>query len=160
VYTAERKRNLFVNTSTGGRILSAVMLPWFSVWPPKAFGVLSTTGRKTGKIRRKCVRVIRTGDTAYLVSIRPTGWLQNIRANPKVQLRLRSGRFESNGREVSEAAETEQAIAAYCGTVTRFDYAECRMWRKGRPTRSKIEELHRTWCNGGTILAVDLGRVA
>ena len=155
-YVAERKRNALVNTSTGGRVLSAVMLPWFIIWPPKAVGVLTTTGRKTGKPRRKCVRVIRVGDTAYLVSIRSGSWLHNIRANPKVRLRLRGDRFEGSARELSEANDKEQAIAAYCSTVSRFDYFECLPWRKGRPTRSKIEELHHTWCEVGTILGVDV----
>jgi deazaflavin-dependent oxidoreductase (nitroreductase family) len=155
-YVAERKRNALVNTSTGARVLSAVMLPWFIIWPPKAFGVLTTTGRKTGKPRRKCVRVIRVSDTAYLVSIRSASWLHNIRANPKVRLRLRGGRVEGAARELSEANDKEQAIAAYCSTVSCFDYFECLAWCKGRPTRSKIEELHQTWCDVGTILGVDL----
>jgi len=29
-------------------------------------------------------------------------------------------------------------------------------WRSGRPTRTKIEELHRTWFERGTPLIVDL----
>lgn len=156
MYVAERKRNILVNTALGGRLLSALMLPWFMAWPPRVFGVLTTTGRTTGKQRRKCIRVIRAGDAAYLVSIRPTGWLQNARANPRVRLRLRSGRFAGVARELVDAGEKEQAIAAYASTVTAFDYTECLMWRRGRPTRPKIEELHRTWCDVGTVLAVDL----
>lgn len=156
VYVAERKHNILVNSPLGGRLLSALMLPWFMARPPEAFGVLTTTGRKTGKTRRKCVRVIRTDDTAYLVSIRATGWLQNVRANPNVRLRLRSGGFEGVAREPTDAGEKERAIAAYCGAITLFDYTECLAWRRGRPTRSKIEELHRTWCDVGTVLTVDL----
>jgi deazaflavin-dependent oxidoreductase (nitroreductase family) len=159
-YLAERKRNVLVNTAAGGRVLSAVMLPWFMVWPPKAFGVLTTTGRKTGKQRRKCVRVIRAGGVAYLVSIRRGGWLQNIGANPRVQLRLRGARSAGAARVLSERDEKEQAVVAYCRTVSRFDYFECLAWRKGLPTRSKIEELHQTWCEVGTILEVDLDAAA
>lgn len=155
-YVAERKRNVLVNTPVGGRVLSALMLPWFMAWPPKAFGVLTTTGRKTGKRRRKCVRVIRKGATVYLVSIRPTGWLQNLLANPRVLLRTRGGRGESVARVVGDGVERQQAIVAYAGTVTAFDYTENLVWRRGRPTRAKIEELHRTWCDVGTVVAVDL----
>ena len=62
LYVAERKRNPFLHSSTGGRVLSALMLPHFMLLPPKGFGVLTTTGRRTGKTRRKCVRAIRRGD--------------------------------------------------------------------------------------------------
>ena len=67
----ERKRNPFTKSAGGGRALSAMMLPFFTVWPPRGFGVLTTTGRRTGKTRRKCVRVVRLGDRAYLVMLGP-----------------------------------------------------------------------------------------
>ena len=155
-YTAERKRNPFVNSRTGGRVLSALQAPWFSLLPPDGFGVLTMTGRKTGKTRRKCVRAIRRGNRAYLVSIRPTHWLRNVRANPDVRLRVRSGRFAGVVREPRSAEELEEAREAYCETVNRFDYAECRMWRPGRPTRARIQELHRDWFTQGTPLIVEL----
>jgi deazaflavin-dependent oxidoreductase (nitroreductase family) len=157
-YVAERTRNVLVNTAAGGRLLSALMLPWFTVWPPKVFGVLTTTGRKTRKRRRKCVRAVGVNDTAYLVSIRPTAWLQNIRSDPSVRLRLRGGTFDGVARELPDGDEKQAAIAAYCGAVTPFDYTECLVWRRGRPTRSKIQELHRTWCDVGTVLEVALHR--
>jgi deazaflavin-dependent oxidoreductase (nitroreductase family) len=154
-YVAERKRNPFINSHAGGRILSALQAPWFSLLPPRGFGVLTMTGRKTGKTRRKCVRAIRRGNRAYVVSIRASHWLKNVRANPNVQLRIRGGRFAGVVRELHDS-EREEARRAYCETVNRFDYAECRMWRKGRPTRAKIEELHRGWFAQGTPLVIDL----
>jgi hypothetical protein len=42
----------------GGKALSTLQLPFFLLHPPAGFGVLTTTGRRTGKPRRKCVRVI------------------------------------------------------------------------------------------------------
>jgi hypothetical protein len=44
-----------------------------------------------------------------------------------------------------------------CETVNPFDYAEFAMHRGGRPTCSKIEELHRRWFDKGTPLVVELG---
>ena len=82
-YVAERKHNPFINSRTGGRILSAVQAPWFRLLPPRGFGVLTMTGRKTGKTRRKCVRAIRRGNRAYIVSIRPTHWLKNVQAESR-----------------------------------------------------------------------------
>jgi deazaflavin-dependent oxidoreductase (nitroreductase family) len=153
---AERSRNPFLRSSSGGRVLSALMLPGFTVLPPAGFGVLTTTGRRTGKTRRKCIRVVRRGDRAYVVSIRASAWLKNVQANPEVRLRIRGGTFSGVVRELRETGERQQALDAYCGTVFPFDYAECAMWRRGRPTRVKIEELHRGWFDRGTPLVVDL----
>lgn len=158
VYVAERKQNPFLRSSSGGRILSALMLPHFTVLPPAGFGVLTTTGRRTGKTRRKCVRAIRRSDRAYIVSIRPSAWLKNVRANPEVRLRVRGGTFTGVVRDLDAPDEAQEAMAAYCETVNLFDYIECLMWKRGRPTRAKITALHRGWFDQGTPLAIDLGR--
>jgi deazaflavin-dependent oxidoreductase (nitroreductase family) len=146
-----------VQTPRGGRILSASMLPWFTILPPRGCGVLTTTGRKTGKARPRCVRAIRRGDKAYLVAIGGefNSWLKNVRANPSVRLRIRGGTFFGRARELDDV-EREAAKTAYCGTVNPFDYLECRAHRLGRPTPAKIKELHRTWFEGGVPLVVEL----
>lgn len=157
-YRAERRANLLVHTPLGGRILSAAQLPQFKLRPPEGFGVLTTTGRRTGKRRSRCVRAIRRGDRAYLVAIggEHSGWLRNVRANPEVRLRIRGGTFTGVGRELRDETERQEAMAAYCETVNSFDYSECRVHRKGRPTREKIIELHRTWFEGGVPLVIEL----
>ena len=157
-YVAERRRNPLVQTPTGGRILSAVMLPWFRVMPPKGCGVLTTTGRKTGKPRPRCVRAIRRGDKAYLVAIggEQSRWLKNIRANPNVRLRIPGGEYRGMARELRDTAERAEAKVAYCEAINAFDYLENRAHRKGRPTREKIVELHRAWFEGGVPLVVEL----
>ena len=156
-YQAER-RNPFVRSLSGARLLSRLQLPFFTAVPPAGFGVLMTTGRRTGKQRRTCVRAIRDGSRAYLVSIGGTraSWMRNVRADANVGLRLRGGRFSGVAREPRDPAERERARAAYCGTVNRFDYAECRLHRRGLPTRAKIEELHRAWFEGGVPIVVEL----
>jgi deazaflavin-dependent oxidoreductase (nitroreductase family) len=158
VNVEQRNHNPFINSAAGGRALSAMQLPLFILRPPAGYGVLTTTGRKTGKTRRRCVRVIRRGDKAYIVAIKGahTGWLKNVRANPEVRLRVRGGAFAGITREVQEAAERQEAMDAYCETVNPFEYLEYSMWRKGRATPSKIKELHRTWFNEGTPLVVEL----
>jgi deazaflavin-dependent oxidoreductase (nitroreductase family) len=160
LYVPERRHNPLVRSASGGRVLSALQLPWFSLLPPQGFGVLTTTGRKTGKPRRKCVRAIRRGDRAYIVSIggASAAWLKNIRANPEVSLRIRGGTFAGRARELSDPDEAEEARKAYCTTLNATDYAECAMHRRGRPTRSKIEELHRRWFSEGVPLVVELDR--
>jgi hypothetical protein len=58
-YEAERRFNPFVRSLSEGRVLSALQLPFFMLLPPGGFGDLTTTGRRTGKTRRKCIRAIR-----------------------------------------------------------------------------------------------------
>jgi len=161
-HVLERKRNPFMRSRTGGRILSALMLPYFTALPPRGFGVLTTTGRRTGKTRRKCVHAIRRGDEAYIVMIRPkltagpAAWLLNIRADPRVRLRLRGGTYNGVVRELAEGPERERAGRAYCEAVSPFDYVECSFHRAGLPTRSKVIELHRSWFETGIPLVVEL----
>jgi deazaflavin-dependent oxidoreductase (nitroreductase family) len=163
---SERPRNFFVRSARGGRILSALMLPDFLVVPPRGFGVLTTTGRKTGKLRRKCVRAVRRGDRAYLVMLGPplTGrpdamaaWLLNIRANPNVSLRIRGGTFNGVASEL-DPQERDEARAVYCDASHPFDYAMCAFHRSGRPTRTKIQQMTAHWFDTGTPIVVDLGR--
>jgi deazaflavin-dependent oxidoreductase (nitroreductase family) len=157
-YVAERRHNPFVRSLQGGRVLSALELPFFMLLPPSGFGVITTTGRRTGKPRRKCIRTIRRGDKVYVVSIggAEAAWLKNIRANPNTRLRIRGGTFSGIVRELSDATERQDAMSAYCETVNRADYAECAVHRRGRPTRSKIKELHRAWFEGGIPLVVEI----
>src|SRR5438445_9117554 len=65
------KHTRLLRSARDGKWLSAMMLPLFLLRPPSGFGVIETTGRKTGKVRRKCVRAIRRGEVAYLVQLRP-----------------------------------------------------------------------------------------
>jgi deazaflavin-dependent oxidoreductase (nitroreductase family) len=161
------KHKRLIRSARGGRILSALMLPMFLVRPPAGFGIITTTGRKTGKLRRKCIRVIRKGNKAYLVQLRPpelamtrpsavSAWVWNIRANPNVELRIRGGTFAGVARELKEPAELAEARHTLCETVKLFDYGECNVHLRGLPTRAKIQELHRYWFDTGVPLVVDL----
>jgi deazaflavin-dependent oxidoreductase (nitroreductase family) len=154
---AERNHNPFINSPAGGRALSALQLPIFLMRPPRGYAVLMTTGRKTGKVRRRCVRAIRQGDLVYVVAIKgTTQWAMNALANPAVRLRLPRGSVSGLAREVSGAAESQVAKEAYCESVHGFDYLTWINWRKGRPTRGRIEELLRGWFDEGTPLVVEL----
>ncbi|MEK6278650.1 MAG: nitroreductase family deazaflavin-dependent oxidoreductase [Actinomycetota bacterium] len=135
-----------------------MQLPFFALRPPTGYGFITTTGRRTGRARRRCIRAIRRGDKAYLVAIKGarTGWLKNIRANPDGRLQAPAGTYVGVAQELRGTAEEQEAMEAYCETVNRFEYLEYTMWRKGRPTPSKIKELYRTWFNDGMPLVVEL----
>lgn len=161
------KHRRLIRSARGGRLLSALMLPWILAWPGSGYGVITTTGRKTGKARRRCIRAIRRGNKAYIVSLRPpelamirpsaiAAWVWNIRSNPNVTLRIRGGTFAGLARELTDEAELAEARAAFCGKVAVADYGECVLHLRGRPTRTKIEELHRYWFDTGTPLVVEL----
>lgn len=160
-----RRCNPFTRSAAGGRILSALTLPRFTIHPPIGYGVLTTTGRNTGKTRRKCVHAVRHGDRAYIVMIRPSlatiadgwvaAWMWNIRADPNVRLRIRGGTFAARARELTDAEELQAARAIYCGTVNPFDYFEYAFHRLERPTRAKIEALHHGWFDTGIPLVVE-----
>jgi deazaflavin-dependent oxidoreductase (nitroreductase family) len=161
------KHGRLIRSARDGRILSAMMLPFFLVRPPKGYGVLTTTGRKSGKPRHKCVRVSRRGDRAYLTMLRPpalavrrpsavAAWVLNIRADPHVRLRVCGGTFTGVAQELSDPAERARAREALCETVNLFDYGECDVHLRGLPTRAKIKELHGYWFDTGIPLAIDL----
>ena len=154
---AERKHNPFINSPAGGRALSALQLPFFLMRPPRGYGILTTTGRRTGRARRRCIRAIRRDDVVYVVAIKgKTQWAMNALANPAVQLRLPGGNFSGRARVVSGETESRRAKQAYCESVHRFDYLTWINWRRGRPTRAKITELLRGWCDEGTHLVIEL----
>jgi deazaflavin-dependent oxidoreductase (nitroreductase family) len=163
---APRHKRL-IRSAWHGRLLSAVMLPFLLVWPSSGYGVLTTTGRKSSKRRRKCIRTIRRQDTVYIVQLRPpelamsrpaaaSGWVWNIRSNPNVTLRIRGGTFAGVARELTDPAELAEARAAFCESVHLPDYGECGLHLRGLPTREKIKDLHRYWFDTGIPLAVDL----
>jgi len=161
------KHRRLLESPRDGRILSAFMLPLFAISTPPGHGVLTTTGRRTGRQRRKCIRAIRRGNMAYVVMLRPpalaierpmavSSWVWNIRANPNVRLRLGKRTFAGVAREVSTPVELEQAREAICEPVHLIDYGECHLHLRGLPSRAKIKELHRYWFDTGIPLVIEL----
>jgi deazaflavin-dependent oxidoreductase (nitroreductase family) len=161
------KHRRLLRSGKDGRILSALMLPLF--WPhaPAGFAVLTTTGRKSGKTRRKCIRAIRRGNRVYIVALRPpalaierpmavSAWVWNIHANPNVRIHLRFRTHAGTAREIDDPVELERAREAICETVNVSDYGECLLHLRGLPTRAKIEALHRYWFDTGILLVVEL----
>jgi len=163
----EPKHRRLLRSSRDGRVLSALMLPLIAIRPPAGYAILTTTGRKSGKMRRKCIRAIRRGDKAFIVQLRPpalaierpeavAGWVWNLRANPDVRLRLGLRTYAGVAREIEDPGELEQAREAICETVHLTDYDECALHMRGFPTREKIRALHRYWFDTGIPLVVEL----
>ena len=162
-----RKHRRLLRTGRDGRILSALMLPLLRLAPPNGYGVLTTTGRKTGKLRRKCMRMVQDGDRIYLVALRlphiavnnpgaVQAWVHNIRANPTVRVRIGGGDFTGIAHEITDSDERERARELICDTVFPNDYGECALHLRGSPSRVKVRELHRYWFDTGIPIAIDL----
>jgi deazaflavin-dependent oxidoreductase (nitroreductase family) len=156
-----------LRSARSGAILSALMLPAVQLSPPAGYGVIATTGRKTGKRRRKCVRVIRRADRAYLVQLVPpqialtrpgavSSWLLNIRANPHVRLRITGESLQGTAHEITDPAELDVARSVLCDSVYPTDYAEAGLHLRGVPTRAKIKGLHEYWFDTGHPLVIEL----
>ncbi len=161
------KHTVLIRTQRSGRILSAMMMPWFRLRPPRGYGVLTTTGRSTGKPRAKCVRVFRHDNRAYLVQLVPphlavdrpaaaSGWLLNLRADPRCRLRLPDGVFDGTARDITDPTERVIARTILCEPVTPTDYGECAVHRRGLPSRTKIQALHRYWFDTGNPIVIEL----
>lgn len=154
-------RSKLTTTRSGGRRLSALQAPWFTLLPPHGFGVLTTIGRNSKQPRRTCVRAIRDGDTVFLVSIagERAGWLRNLRVNPQVELRIRGGTFTGVARDLRED-ERERAEGLYCQFTGPFELLESVAHLRGWPDRRKISRMHRHWFRSGTPIAIDLATAA
>lgn len=153
----DHNRSFLTTTASGGQLLSNLQMPWFLAIPPRGFGVLTTVGRSSGRRRRTCVRAVRDGDTAYIVAIggERTGWLQNLRANPEVKLRLKGGTFRGRARELA-SPESDRARELYSSYTGPFEYLESLAHMPGRPRRERLAKMHRHWFDTGAPIAVEL----
>lgn len=161
------KHGRLVRGPRDGKLLSAGMLPFFRLRTPRGYGILTTTGRKTGHPRPKCVRIFRDGDRAYLVQLMPphvtvqqpgavNAWLLNVRADPHVTVKLPGGTYSGIAREITDPAELATARALLCDTVVLVDFGECALHLRGMPSRAKVRRLHEYWFDTGRAVAVDL----
>ena len=161
------KHRRLITSPRHGQILSALMLPDYQLRTPPGHAVLTTTGRKTGKPRRKVIRAIGHDDRVYIVQLRPpapaietplmvAAWVLNIRATPHVRLKLGRRTFAAVVREIDAPAELARAREIFCEPVHRVDYGECLVHLKGMPSRDKIRELHRYWFDTGVPLVATL----
>jgi deazaflavin-dependent oxidoreductase (nitroreductase family) len=150
-------RSFLTTTASGGQLLSKLQAPLFLAFPPRGFGVLTTTGRKSGRARRTCVRAVRDGSTVYVVAIggQRTGWLRNLSANPQLKLRIRGGTFRGVAREL-EHDEADRARKLYSSYTGLFEYLESLAHMPGRPRRQRLAEMHQHWFDTGSPIAVDL----
>lgn len=165
--TEAPKHHRILRSSRDGRILSRIMRFTLAIYTPRGHAVLTTTGRQSGKQRRNYVRAIRQRDKVYVVMLRPpalaierpdfvSAWVWNIRANPKVRLRLGFRVISGIAREITAPAELNRARKAVTEAVRLIDYGETTLHLRGLPSRTKIKKLHCYWFDTGIPLVIDL----
>jgi deazaflavin-dependent oxidoreductase (nitroreductase family) len=113
---------------------------------PRAFALLETTGRRSGKPRRTPVGNGLIGDTFWLVSEhgRDAGYVRNIEANPRVRVKIgRSWRAGSAHVLPDDDADARlESVASALGTMRRLDAAIFRSfvrWLGTEPVTLRID---------------------
>ena len=141
------------------RLGNALTRPLWSVFPaPSGFGVLTVVGRRSGKLRRTSVRAIRAGDAVYVVAMMAerSEWLKNIRADPRVGIRLGAATLRGSAHEVVDADAREQAAKVWVETTNANDYIDYVVYHWGIPSRRRIEHAHREWFDNGVPVVIEL----
>jgi deazaflavin-dependent oxidoreductase (nitroreductase family) len=132
---------------------------FFRVLPlPPGFALLTVTGRRTGKRRRRPIRAIRDRSTLYAVAIlgEKSDWLRNLRANPRATARVGVRTRGITLREITDPAEREKAAQLYIDTVVPYDYFDVPIVDWTVPTPARIRKSHRTWLKVGILVALEL----
>ena len=151
--------NPFAGSALYARIGNLFTRPlWRTLRAPPGFGILTTVGRKSGKLREQSIRAIRRGEQVFVVCMmgERTHWLNNIRVNPAVTIRLRAETLEGRARLIVDGAERRRAFEAYVPAVGWSDYTDYAVYHWGIPTRAKIERAHRHWFEKGIPVVIEL----
>lgn len=87
------------------------------------FLYLTTTGRRTGSAREIEIWFTERGGHFYIIAEHGerANWVRNIRANPRVHVRVGDRRFEGTARLVADEREPELARVVKAQTV-RFPW--------------------------------------
>jgi deazaflavin-dependent oxidoreductase (nitroreductase family) len=99
----------------------------WKVFPtPTGLALVTVTGRKTGKPRQRAMRVVRDGDRVYAVALlgETSDWLRNVRADPRVRIKLGSTTYDATARVIADNGERAHAADAYRPVAGWFDYID------------------------------------
>jgi deazaflavin-dependent oxidoreductase (nitroreductase family) len=131
---------------------------WRLLGPPEGFAVLTTTGRKSGEPRSQSVRAIQEDRRVSLVAMmsEKAQWLKNIRANPSVSIKLKSGVRHGLAHQVTDPAEREWARNVYVDTHVPNDTFDYAVYEWGLPTRRNVEKAHKKWFDAGIPVIIEL----
>jgi deazaflavin-dependent oxidoreductase (nitroreductase family) len=132
--------------------------PWRVLPTPAGLALVTTTGRKTGKPRKRAMRVVRDGDRAYAVSLLGGGadWVRNLRANPNAQVKLGGTTYTAIGRVLTDSGERARAADLYRPIAGWYDWLDYANFVWSVPTRGRLLRVHDEWFEGGTPVVFEL----
>jgi deazaflavin-dependent oxidoreductase (nitroreductase family) len=154
-----RVRDWF-HTRAGAKFLNLQTI-WFRLVAPKGYAVLTTMGRRTGRLRRSNVRAVFVDGYAVVVSIvgASNDWRHNLRANPEVTLRIGRRNWNGRARAVRNDVELQRARATYCEPLHWFDFVSSLVNQRGIPWPRRVRELHARWVDEGDLFVIEfIGR--
>ena len=100
--------NPFAKSKWFHRMGHVMLTPTWKLLPtPKGLALVTTTGRKSGKPRQRAMRAVVDGDRAYAAAIlgERSDWVRNVRANPRVRIKLGGKTFGASARPLDDPAE-------------------------------------------------------
>jgi RNA polymerase sigma-70 factor, ECF subfamily len=128
---------------------------------PRAFALLETTGRRSGKPRRTPVGNGLLGDTFWLVSEhgRGAGYVRNIEANPRVRVKV-GRRWRAGTAHILDDDDADgrlETVAAALGTMRRLDAAIFRSFVRWLGTAPVTVQIDLDPTSGGARIPSDEG---
>jgi len=153
--------NPFARSKTFYKLGNLLAVPLWSVLPtPPGLGVVTTTGRRSGKRRARAMRVVRDGDSAVAVSIlgRRSDWFRNVQSDPKVTVKLGTKTYRGNARAIVDPVEREKARHGYEPVAGWYDYFDYASFVWDLPTAAKLRRTHNEWFDRGALVVIELQR--
>jgi deazaflavin-dependent oxidoreductase (nitroreductase family) len=155
--------NPFAQSKTFHRLGNFTLTPIWNFLPtPKGLALVTATGRKSGKQRKRAMRVVVRGDRAYASAIlgNRADWVKNVRANPAVTLKIGGKTQGAIARPLVDAGERAPAAEAYRPIAGWYDYFDYVSFVWGLPTRSNVLRVHDVWFEKGTPVVFELAEPA
>src|SRR5262245_18539770 len=151
--------NPFALKKSFHRMGNRTVAPVLRLFPaPTGLGIVTVTGRKSGKAYTRPMRVVVDGDRGYAQALLGSraDWVHNVRTNPAVQIKLGGKTYQATAREIVDADERARARAIYHPVVGWYDYFDYVTYLWGIPTKSKLLRQHDEWFDEGTPVVFEL----
>ncbi len=131
---------------------------WKLVPAPRGIAVVTTRGRKSGLPRTRAMRAVRDGERVYAAAIlgARADWLANVRAEPRVRIKLGGTTYAAAGRTLTEAGERLAARRIYVPVAGFYDYFDYVTFVWGVPTRANLLRVHEEWFDDGVPVVFEL----
>jgi deazaflavin-dependent oxidoreductase (nitroreductase family) len=131
---------------------------WKIASAPRGIAVVTTRGRKSGLPRTRAMRAVHDGDRVYAAAILGgrADWLANLRADPRVRIKLGGRTYAATARTLTDQEERAAARRIYVPVSGFYDYFDYVTFVWGIPTRSNLLRVHEQWFDDGVPVVFEL----